>query len=678
MSEPSSTIEPGPPQALAVRLGSAVTTALWSPWTTVGLGIAAAIVAAVIQQTIYPAFSWNRDEPVYLWQVELLREGQLSGTDGGFPELFQPWLTAWRDAEFFTQYPLGWPLVILLGALVGWPGAAISIAAALAVTGVVALAFELWHDRLLANVAGLVMLCSPIFAVQGGLYLNYLFTLGLGLWFTALLIGSMRLASPRRAAGAAVAFGWVVCTRPFDAVLWGIAAVGYLAVVERGRWRNHLPTAAWFLVALAPFAVIQLLHNWTLTGAPFTFPITEKDSLDTFGFGFRRIMPSFEPEWYGLRRAVSSTAKHGFFLPWFLFGAYLGVVLAAVTAWVRRRDPGTWLLIAIIALFPAGYFFFWGTYVSSLTVRLSGPIYFVPLYAPLAVLIAAGVVTLARRQARAALATVVVLAVVTVPITTGRLGLNRELSRAQAPWSESIEQLDGPAVVVVAATSYLLFLNPYSANSPDIDGDVIYATNAWPSVIDLLEAHPDRDHYLQRSSIPAEDLLPSESPQRPEIVLDPLEVVEADRVEVVVEMVPPRDGEQVWAYVDLGGRPRWHRLTHDSVAGVPLRTTWTLTTTDAAPGSDDDSTVLALSRGRIMASFGASFGSAPRTNLTPFVFERFHLRITDGVAVLTPGSTLRGRDIDELPFPVRWDEVREATELSVEVRAHPQSGTTRP
>ncbi len=56
-------------------------------------------VAASCSSFVYPGLSWNRDEPVYLWHVEVLRAGQLSTTDGGHPDLFQPWLSAARDGD---------------------------------------------------------------------------------------------------------------------------------------------------------------------------------------------------------------------------------------------------------------------------------------------------------------------------------------------------------------------------------------------------------------------------------------------------------------------------------------------------------------------------------------------------------------------------------------------------
>lgn len=646
--------------------------ALASPTTTVAIVIIAAVAAAVIQQIVYPAYSWNRDEPVYLWQAELLRQGAITAPDGGFPELLHPWLSAWRDGGFFTQYPLGWPIVILAGSLVAWPGGALAFAAALAVSGVCLLALELCRDRTVANVAGIIFLASPIFAVQGGVYLTYLFTLGLGLWFSWLFLAAVRLRSSVRAMAAGLFLGWIVCTRTFDAVLWAAVAGTYVAIGEWGQWRHHVRTALFFVAAIVPFVVLQLLHNRALTGSALSFPISIKDPLDSFGFGFRRLMPSFESEAYGPRRAITSTAKHAFFLPWFLAGAYLGALVAGGAAWWKRRHRSTWFLLALVAVFPLAYFPFWGNYVSALTVRLSGPIYYVPLYAPLAILMALGVVGLARRNQRLAVSLVVVLALVTVPLTAGRLGLNRELSRGQIAWRTSVEQLSEPALVVVAATAYLLYINPYSANTLDLDGDIIYATNAWPSLFRLLDAHPDRTPYLQRATLSPEELLPSESPQRAEIVLDPILNVQGDAVEVTLVVVPPRDEEAVWVHLDLGEDLHWRQVTLDSEAGVPIRATWTLTTPASSAAHRNRPDAVELAPGELTVSFGATFGTATRrTRLAPYVGHRMHVRTTAGVEMLTPSIRFRSRALEDRRFPDRWDEVFETPELDLELRSLP-------
>jgi hypothetical protein len=205
-------------------------------WPAAVLAVVAALVALWARHHLFPAYSWNRDEPVYLWHVDLLRSGHLTATDGGYPSLFRPWLSARGDGVLFTQYTLGWPLVLLAAAVAtGTAGNALLLGAALAVIGTYAITFELRRDQALATTASALMVASPILAIQGGVYLSYLFTLGLGLLFGAALLSGVRRQRPWRLAGAGLLLGWIFMTRPYDAVLWGLAFGGYLLVIERAR-----------------------------------------------------------------------------------------------------------------------------------------------------------------------------------------------------------------------------------------------------------------------------------------------------------------------------------------------------------------------------------------------------------------------------------------------------------
>lgn len=629
------------------------------------LALVAAVGAAAVQHFVYPALSWNRDEPVYLWQVAQLRSGALTTTDGGHPDLFRPWLTASSDGGLFSQYPLGWPLVMLLGSLIGWTGLALSIAAVLAVTGVAALAKELSGSRIVGNLAAILLLLSPILAVQGGVYLNYLFTLGLGTWFSAMFLGAVRLRSVPRVLVAAVAFGWIVNTRTFDALLWAVLVTGWVAWTERGRWREQRATATAFLLGLLPFVALLLAHNHAVTGSALSFPINAKDPLDTFGFGQRRLMPAFGTESYGPRLAVMSTVKHAFFLPWFLIGTYLGVAAAGFAVWRHRLEPAVWFLLGIVAIFPLGYFAFWGTYVSSLTVRLSGPIYHVPLYGALVILVSMGIVSAAKRAPRATTVGIALMVLVTVPVTLGRLGINRELSRSQEPWATSVADLEEPAIVVVDASQYLLYLNPFSRNTPAIDGPIIYSTEVSPELIDLLEAHPDRAHLLQRASLPAADLLPSESPVRPRIELVPMALERGGTIRIEVHFgVPPDSHESVWAqfeHIDQRGAVRV-AVDHTGQAMVA----WELV--PASPGDPDweEGERLHLPQGRYGLSLGFTTGPEPSSG-TPEVVERLHVRVVDGeVTVLSPGASHRLADPDS-PQAGTWVSVPDHPDMRIEV-----------
>lgn len=618
-------------------------------WPCVVLAVIAAALALWARHALFPAYSWNRDEPVYLWHVDILRSGQLTVTDGGYPGLFRPWLSAAVDGEMFTQYTLGWPLVLLAAAvLTGSAGNALLLGAALAVIGTYALGIELLSDRRVATLGAAFMVTSPILPIQGGAYLSYLFTLGLGLLFGTLLLNGLRTERITRVLMAGALLGWIFMTRPYDAVLWG-AAFGTYALVREGRatWRRTVVPMVVCGVAAIPLVALTLAYNHRVTGSWLGFPITTADPMDTFGFGPRRLMPGFKATDYQPLTAVKATAKNAFLLPWFLTGGYLGLAVAAAGVWRGRRERSTIALVLIGLVFPAGYFAFWGNYLSSLASRVSGPIYFVPLYAPICLLMASTVVAWWPQRRRLALGTLAVLALATVPGAVTRLELNRDISEGQIPWRATAASIEGRALVFVADTGrYLLFTNPYSSNGPDLDDRILYASENGPQMLDLIAAHPNRQPLLQQATIAVQDLGPSERPARPQVMLTPIEVRRGARISLTVRVPPSPRGDRAAVVIEAGGT--------SMSTEVPARGATESVVLAARGGTGD---LILADRGLIAITLEGVDGR-----------ERAVLvyRVTGGtLEVLLPAALQstgsRGKDPDE------WRRVPALSRLSVEV-----------
>lgn len=629
-------------------------------WPAAALALLAALVALWARHRLFPAYSWNRDEPVYLWHVDLLRSGHLTATDGGHPSLFQPWLSARGDGVVFTQYTLGWPLVLLAAAvLTGSAGNALLLGAALAVVGTYVLGLEVLRDRRIATVGAALMVASPILAIQGGVYLSYLFTLGLGLVAGALLLSGLRLGRSRRLVAAGLLLGWVFLTRPYDAVLWGLAFGAYALVVERGGWRALVRPAVLVGGAALPLVIATLAYNRHATGGWLEFPITAADPMDTFGFGPRRLMPTFEVIDYDLGAALKGTAKNAFFLPWFLAGSYAGLALAAVGLWRGRRDRTTLAFLLVGAVFPLGYFVFWGNHLSSLAARISGPIYFVPVYAPICLLIAGVLVGWWGERRRLALAALAALVLGTVPAALSRFDANRDLSVRQAPWRDSVTDLQGRALVFVADTApYLLYLNPFSSNGPQLDDRILYAADTDASMLDLIAEMPDRTPYLQQATVPSQELGPREDPYDVAVTLTPIEVARGAALDLQVQ-VAATDASAVVVTVEGG-------VTTPTVTrpGGPDRSL-TLHLTSTATG--DDAVVLA-GEGTLVVTAG--YGDTPAAaTTTPTVRRLIQYRVVDGeIELLLPTAAQRLEVVDHVP---QWRHMVDLAELAVTVTPVP-------
>jgi 4-amino-4-deoxy-L-arabinose transferase-like glycosyltransferase len=629
-------------------------------WPAAVLAVLAALVALWARERLFPAYSWNRDEPVYLWHVDALRNGHLTPPDGGYPRLFQPWLSARGDGVFFSQYTLGWPLVLLAAAVVtGSAGNALLLGAALAVAGTYAIAFELWHDRRIATVGAGLMVASPILAIQGGVYLSYLFTLGLGLLFGALLLSGTRIGRPLRLLAAGVLLGWIFMTRPYDAILWGLAFAAYVAFRDRAQWRAIVRPFLVCGMAALPLVLATLAYNRYATGGWLEFPITAADPLDSFGFGRKRLMPTFERIDYGVWKALRSTAKNAFVLPWFLVGSYLGLLVAVVGLWQRRREPTTLALVLVAAVFPVGYFVFWGTYLSSLASRISGPIYLVPLYAPVCLLIAAVLVGWWASRRRLALAVVVALAVTTVPVALSRFDVNRDISLRQEPWRTSAASIEGRALVFVADTSaYLLYANPFAANGPELDDRVLYAAADGPSMLDLIADMPDRTPYLQQGSVASEELGPREDPYDLQVTVQPMEVHRGPTLTLSVTMVPPEGASYASVRVQTGEADLRYTRQLTGLSGPLVEDH--LLTQEAGEGA-----LRVGDRGAVTVTVG--FGETARAAATaPRLRQQLQYRVEGGATeALLPASAYRYERVGD---GRQWRHAVGLAELQVALR----------
>lgn len=551
---------------------------------TVLAAVAAAVSIASLE-LIHPALSWNRDEPVYLWHVGFLDAGRLTGSAGTPVDAFRPWLSGVGDDGYFSQYTLGWPLVMLAAArTVGTAAGAVVLGSMLFVVGAVAVVRELTGRNRDALVVGAAAVVSPVVVIQAGVHLSYLFTAGLGTLALALAWSALRRQRRLPLVLSGLALGWVLLTRPFDAVVWGaVLVVGATILASPAPWRTRATRLAslWPLVlAGAPFAVATVAYNLRITGEALTFPIVATDPLDTFGFGRRRLMPAFDPVDYGLGKAAYSTAKNGGFFVIFLAGNVVTLLLAGAAMWWRRARTATWVLVAMGVAFPVGYFAFWGMWVSSLTARLVGAIYYVPSVVPVLTLAWLGLVELRRRSRMWSTVAAVVAIAVTVPVLVSRVDVNRRISTAQEPWAASVEGLEGPALVIVAESGpYVMFKNPHGRNDPDLDQDIVYAADLGPGNLRTIAAHPGRTPYLQVASADADELGPRESPVEFGVSLVPIDLQRGRALELEATFTPPDGAPVVLPFLSVDGAVTWHDPA-DAVAGPDGSYTFT-TTVDA-------------------------------------------------------------------------------------------------
>lgn len=570
----------------------------------VALGIVAVVESTLVRHLVYPALSWNRDEAAYLWQAGVLRSGHLVASTGGVPAFFQPWLTGIRGDHFFSQYTLGWPgLMALSQWIYGSPALAIPIGVALAVVGTYAFVRVLTEDRTLALVTSVLVLLSPIVILQSGVYLSYMFGLGLGTSFGASLLAGVKQRSRGLIVAAGALLGLTFIARPLDAVLWAVAVGGYVVFTTWRSWSRQLRILGQLLVGLAPFAVLTLLHNRAVTGSFTEFPFTAKQALDTFGFGVRNLMPQEPGINYTVGEALRGTARNAWYMPQFLAGTYVALALSVVGLWLRRRDRSTIALLLVAVAFPFGYFWFWGNRGSSGFAQFVGPIYFIPVYVPLCVLAATALIALWRHKQVLAVAVCCLAVAGTAPFLVDRVGANARASAAQEPWRNATDRLPGRVLVFVEGSGpYLLKLNPFSSNDADLGGRVLYATDQGAGNIDLIARYPHRRPYIERTSSPAlnYELYHSDAPT-PKVTVQPLHVVRGAAVTLRVRVRGAADATTV-VQLRVGSQS----VGRTFVAHGALVAEWRLVPAGPASSAPDSTSIPAVEDGQISIVAGSA------------------------------------------------------------------------
>jgi hypothetical protein len=474
-----------------------------SRWT-VGIAAGTAAVWALAGgRWLFPLLTDDGDEGAYLAQADALSHGRIGPpVPHDLVAAFQPWLSAARDGTYVFKYAPPHAALLALGDLVGDPRVAIAIAAAVCVVLVGLLARELGGTRTDAWLASLILLASPLFIVQSATLLPYVPNLALLLGLSVSTIRAFRRDSAWTALAAGTLLGIALWSRPFDAVLVAVPLGVYAVIDARRRGSRVARLLVMVAVGAAPWAVAVVVYNAVAVGDAFRLPFQLITTDDTLGFGPRRldvIAPFFD---YTVPRALRAAVENLRLVVTFACGSLLLVALAALGCirWPDRR--ARWWLLAGMAVWVVGYFFFWGSYSSIFSWdggRFLGPFYYLPLLIPLAIFGARGLRELTRRSRALAVVAVVGGIALSVPVAVQALDSNHRRTEkrtsVEAQVARTIGRLagDAPALVFVEPVQGPAVGNPFSfwRNGADTSR-TLYAVDRGAQNVDVARRFPRR------------------------------------------------------------------------------------------------------------------------------------------------------------------------------------------
>jgi 4-amino-4-deoxy-L-arabinose transferase-like glycosyltransferase len=300
------------------------------------------------------------------------------------------------NGQRFGKYPLGWPVVLSFGELLGKRSLVNPLLAGLGIW----LTYQLGKrtfGRTVGLLAAGLTLTSPFFLINSatllahplGLVLSAAFAL---FWLDAFYLPKARYPLrvenrwlPTLAAGAAL--GVLALTRPLTAVAIGLPfALHGVYLLIRGDRQVRLRLIALGVVVLA-LGALHFAWQFALTGDPLLNPYTLWWEYDKVGFG-----PGFghRPEGHTLDQARINTrfslyvGRHDLF-GW---GAFSWIFLP-FGLWAMRRNRSSWLLASVFPSMVVIYLAYW------IGSSLLGPRYFYESLYSLTLVSAAGIAQLA-------------------------------------------------------------------------------------------------------------------------------------------------------------------------------------------------------------------------------------------------------------------------------------------
>jgi len=555
------------------------------------LAVLAGLLVFLIGETVFPYYTSNHDEAVYLQQAAMLLEGKLA-LRPPVPDAFRPWFFVADGGRLYPKYMPVVPAIFAVGGLAGSFRLALGLVAAATVGLTYAVVTEVFEPKT-GVVAAAFLLASPLFLVDAAVFLPYVPALCLNLLFAWAYLRADRTGSLRFAGLAGGAAGLSFFARPYTAVLFAapffVHALWTLRELDRAPVLRQATTAALGLCGVAA----ALGYNAVVTGDPLLFPYEAFAPRDGLGFGRREIL-DYERT-YTVPLALEANARNlwTYATRWTLAGP-LGSLVALLglgTALRRTRrdpDPRVVVLAGLVVTITLGNVYFWGTLnvLGDLTdpsdglISFLGPYYHVGLLLPTTAFGAVGLRRLAgtfqdeygridRRSVRvAALVAVLAGGLAVTGAAAGAavapLSDNYEVTEQYERAYDPIEDREFDDALVFLPTPYGDWLNhPFQAlrNDPDYDGDAVYALGTREFTV--VDAFPDRSYY--RYTYRGEWLPTAGQPVTPR--LQEVDHVTAGRVgaELAFGVPPATEAVEVRASVGTNGDSTAASLPRDGI-----------------------------------------------------------------------------------------------------------------
>jgi 4-amino-4-deoxy-L-arabinose transferase-like glycosyltransferase len=464
--------------------------------------VTAFVAVAILSARVFEHVPHSEDEVAYVFQAKVFAQNLLSAPTPRFEKVFwSPFVVDYRGQRF-GKYPPGWPFLLSFGVRLK---AAWLINALLATftLGLIALLGRMYYCRRTDNESCYI----PLIAIGLGLVTPGFLFLSSSLlshsaslfWTTLALIALFYVATTgfhRRFSALALGacLGAAFLTRPFAALGMGLATgifLLFLILRDEISWTTFL----WVILGSLPLGLLLFAYWWALSGDPMFNAYLLVWPYDRIGFG-----PDIGPQGYSLADAIAiNTRLKLVALATGLYGwpGWSSLLFLPIPFLSRRANRWDWLLLGTILALIFVHIFYWAFG----GVDGGFPRYYYDALPALLLLTARGIALSFRYLVRAPfyphrsgqrfrlhwlLAGVIVILIGynlgwnLPPLLVAQKG-KYDITPAQI---RTVERADLPApalILVQGVDRWSDFAAPFTANSPTLDGSVVYAIDPGPS-----------------------------------------------------------------------------------------------------------------------------------------------------------------------------------------------------
>lgn len=307
------------------------------------LAAATVAISAWVSLDVLEGLPHFPDSVVYLLQAKWILAGRLYQEVAPIQQHLTVPFTYVVDGRWLAHYPVGWPLLLALGAAVGKPWLVAPVLGG-AYSLLLYLIGREMYSRSVGVMAVILAVVSPISCLLFASMLSHAASSTLILLFVWLFLVARRRGSHWTAVAAGVSLGFATGIRPLAAIAVGFAFVLFslfdLSRAQVGAQPVRVLAGAFFGGVIGVFPT--LVANHLLTGSPLLFPYTfakgSMYSLANVAFGLRNmdaLLASTLPALYGWGWSYAAS--------WFLTA--LGLAVAVVPFLLRgheRHDLVLW------------------------------------------------------------------------------------------------------------------------------------------------------------------------------------------------------------------------------------------------------------------------------------------------------------------------------------------------